>query len=342
LPNTGGSVRHSRTTRKLGLRGAVAAALALLLCALRPIAWMIALSALTLSSATLMAQTGYKYRDENGQWVFTDQPRPSGQPTESFSFDHEGRSLHISVDRNDDADFTRLIAINGCVCVVTFQVSILQSGVTGISEGAAYKANVEPGLRQALVQVKRTAGDKSDLRYAWKAILGSPEAVHNPARPYRVPFGVGSTYVISQAYPSRITHTDAESQYAVDIALPNGTPVYSAREGTVINERHDSFRGATDPVMLDQANVVEILHSDGTIGVYAHLRWDSIRVRIGDRVARGQYIADSGNTGFSSGPHLHFAVLKNSGSEEVSVPVEFAGMAGVAVTPVSQMPLTAY
>jgi murein DD-endopeptidase MepM/ murein hydrolase activator NlpD len=76
--------------------------------------------------------------------------------------------------------------------------------------------------------------------------------------------------------------------------------------------------------------------------VYAHLRWDSIRVRIGERVVRGQYIADSGNTGFTSGPHLHFAVIRNSGVADVSVPIQFAGIAGTAVTPVNQMPLTAY
>jgi murein DD-endopeptidase MepM/ murein hydrolase activator NlpD len=94
--------------------------------------------------------------------------------------------------------------------------------------------------------------------------------------------------------------------------------------------------------MLDQANVVEILHDDGSIAVYAHLHWDSIRVRIGQHVARGEYIANSGNTGFSSGPHLHFAVILNSGSENVSVPVQFAGPAGTSTAALNQTPLTAY
>ena len=269
-------------------------------------------------AAPANAQTAYKYRDANGQWVFTDQPNASAAPTETLNLGHESTALHIAIDRNDAGDATQLIAVNDCLCVVTFQVTIVNSGFAAIPDGAQYKALLQP------------------------LALGSPDAIHNASAPYRVPFGVGSTFLVSQAYPSRITHTTADSQYAIDFALPDGTPVYAAREGTVINARHDFFRGATAPVMLDQANVIEILHSDGTIGLYAHLHWDSIRVRIGEHVARGQYIADSGNTGFTSGPHLHFAVIRNAGVENVSIPVQFAGIAGVAVTPVNQTGLTAY
>jgi murein DD-endopeptidase MepM/ murein hydrolase activator NlpD len=94
--------------------------------------------------------------------------------------------------------------------------------------------------------------------------------------------------------------------------------------------------------MLDQANVIEILHDDGTIAVYAHLQWDAIRVRIGQHVARGEYIANSGNTGFTTGPHLHFAVWRNTGTADVSIPVEFEGSGAVGVTAVTGTPLTAY
>jgi murein DD-endopeptidase MepM/ murein hydrolase activator NlpD len=118
--------------------------------------------------------------------------------------------------------------------------------------------------------------------------------------------------------------------------------VYAARDGTVINLRHDSFRGAATPLLMDQANMVEILHDDGTIAVYAHLHWDSVRVQPGQRVRRGEYIADSGNTGFTTGAHLHFAVIRNAGLEAVSVPIQFSGPAAVAVTPQQNMMLTAY
>jgi murein DD-endopeptidase MepM/ murein hydrolase activator NlpD len=290
----------------------------------------------------LMAQTVYKYRDANGQWVFTDQASPSAESGESFSLGHTDNTLHVSVDREDDAQSMQLIAVNDCLCVATFQVSIVHSGFDTIADGSRYQATLQPGTRQTVLRATRPVGEDPALRIAWKAALGSPDAVHTPALPYRVPFGVGSTFQISQAYPVRITHTTAESQYAVDIALPDGTPVYAAREGIVMNTRHDSYRGAPSPVMLDQANFIEILHSDGTIALYAHLHWDSIRVRMGEHVARGQYLADSGNTGFTSGPHLHFAVLRNAGFEDVSIPIQFAGIANVPVSPVTQMQLTAY
>jgi murein DD-endopeptidase MepM/ murein hydrolase activator NlpD len=304
--------------------------------------WMTALAALTLALPSALAQTAYKYRDANGQWVFTDQAPASAGSGDSFSIRHENSTLHISVDRVDDAESTQLIAINDCLCIITIQASIVQSGLAAIPDGTEYRATLEPGTRQSLVRVPRSGTEKPELRYAWRVALGSPQAVHSPPSPYRVPFGVGSTYLVSQAYPSRITHITPDSHYAIDIALPDGTPVYSAREGTVINARHDFFRGAAAAVMLDQANVIEILHDDGTIALYAHLHWDSIRVRIGQHVVRGQYIANSGNTGFTSGPHLHFAVIRNAGVANVSIPIQFAGIAGVPATPVNQMPLTAY
>jgi murein DD-endopeptidase MepM/ murein hydrolase activator NlpD len=84
------------------------------------------------------------------------------------------------------------------------------------------------------------------------------------------------------------------------------------------------------------------LHDDGTIAIYAHLHWDSVRVQAGQHVQRGEYIADSGNTGFTTGPHLHFAVIRNAGSQAVSVPIQFSGPAATAVTPQQHMMLTAY
>jgi murein DD-endopeptidase MepM/ murein hydrolase activator NlpD len=300
-----------------------------------------AVLAVALADAAL-AQSAYKYRDANGQWVFGDRAASTAAPAgDAISLAHEHGALHVSVERTDTDASTQLIGVNDCLCAVTLRVWIEQSDFAEIARGHAYQAMLEPGAREALVSAPHARG-QGRLRYSWTVALGSPKAVHNPPRPYRAPFAVGESFTVTQAYPTRITHVTPDSMYAVDFALPDGTPVYAAREGTVINVRHDSFRGAPQPVMLDQANVIEILHDDGTIGVYAHLHWDSIRVHIGQHVARGEYVANSGNTGFTTGPHLHFAVWRNTGSADVSIPVQFAGIAGVPVTPATATPLTAY
>jgi murein DD-endopeptidase MepM/ murein hydrolase activator NlpD len=292
--------------------------------------------------AAALAQAAYRYRDANGQWVFGDRAASAAAPAgDAISLTHEHEALRVSVERADTDATTQLIGVNECLCVVTLRVSIEQSDFAQISRGHAYQASLEPGARQVLVSAPHLRGE-SRLRYSWTFALGSPKAVHSPASPYRAPFAVGETFTVTQAYPTRITHVTPDSAYAIDFALPDGTPVYAAREGTVINVRHDSFRGAPLPAMLDQANLIEILHDDGTIGVYGHLHWDSIRVHIGQRVARGEYIANSGNTGFSTGPHLHFAVWRNAGTTDISIPVQFAGIGGVPVTAATSVPLTAY
>jgi murein DD-endopeptidase MepM/ murein hydrolase activator NlpD len=298
--------------------------------------------ALALSATTAHAQSAYRQRDANGQWVFTDRPdAANGATRASIPLEHEPGAMEVTVARVDHGDTAQLVANSNCLCVATIRITIEQSELEGMPAGAKYLVRLEPGERDQVVREARRGGH-SALRFTWRVALGSPDAVHQPPRPYRAPFAVGSTYTVTQAYPVRITHVTPDTAYAIDFALPDGTPVYAAREGVAINVQHDSFRGGAMAAMLDQANVVEILHDDGTIAVYAHLQWDSIRVRIGQHVRLGEYIANSGNTGFTTGPHLHFAVWRNVAGEDVSVPIQFAGLGGAGVTAATSTPLTAY
>jgi murein DD-endopeptidase MepM/ murein hydrolase activator NlpD len=302
-----------------------------------------ALALAILAASAAPAQTAVKYRDADGHWIFTDQSGNAARaaPGEPLAVGHESATLHINVERYEAPGFTRLVARNGCLCAVTVRATVAESGLPQVRSGSVWQATLEPGATGTLLEAPHE-GSATPLRFHWSAVLGSPQAQHQPTQPYRAPFALGATFTVTQAYPTRVTHGSPDSRYAVDIAMPDGTPVYAAREGLVINLRHDAFLGAVDPVLFDQANVVEILHGDGTIACYAHLHWDSIRVHIGQRVARGEYIADSGNTGFTSGPHLHFAVWRNGGAGEISVPVEFAGLGGVGLTATTGEPLTAY
>jgi murein DD-endopeptidase MepM/ murein hydrolase activator NlpD len=290
------------------------------------------------------AEQLYKYRDANGQWVYTDRkPDSSNASVETVTVTPEGKAPRIEVQAVNAAAAWQLLAVNDCQCVVEFVGAVAEPHNLKIASGTAFHAVLTPRSQQTVLQFAHNA-DEGDVgaRLAWRAVLGEPGAQHRPPMPYRAPFALGSAYKITQAYPSRFTHVTPADQYAVDIALPDGTAVDAAREGLVINVRHDKYMNAADPVMLDQANMVEILHDDGTIAVYAHLHWDSVRVQPGQYVKRGEYIADSGNTGFTTGPHLHFAVIRNAGMSDVAVPVEFLSAAGKPVTPQTNMMLMAY
>lgn len=87
---------------------------------------------------------------------------------------------------------------------------------------------------------------------------------------------------------------------AIDIGVPEGTNVYACEEGTIT---------ALHPNHATAGNWVEITHQNGYVTWYMHN--SQFKVKEGDRVQKGQVIALSGNTGNSTGPHLHFEVHHN-------------------------------
>lgn len=82
--------------------------------------------------------------------------------------------------------------------------------------------------------------------------------------------------------------------------VPSGTSTLAAADGLVTAANYDSY-GLGYHVLID--------HENGFVTVYAH--HDSLDVKAGQRVVKGQRLGGMGNTGFSTGPHLHFEVWKN-------------------------------
>lgn len=96
------------------------------------------------------------------------------------------------------------------------------------------------------------------------------------------------------------SNTGAEELHrGVDIAVPTGTVVYAAHDGTVTQAAYDSYCG----------NYVVITDSKGYTTKYAHM--DSLTVSAGQSVKKGDTVGESGNTGSSTGSHLHIECLYN-------------------------------
>jgi murein DD-endopeptidase MepM/ murein hydrolase activator NlpD len=151
---------------------------------------------------------------------------------------------------------------------------------------------------------------------------------HDDGYEYRLPYAADASYPVIQAYGARLSHRGAE-QYTVDFGMPVGTPVHAARDGVVVllEDAHDA--GCSREECGRLANFVVLLHADGTTGEYFHLQRGSVRVRLGQRVLRGEWLAASGNTGFSTAPHLHFGVYRTQRDGRTqSLPVRFRTRAG--------------
>jgi hypothetical protein len=171
------------------------------------------------------------------------------------------------------------------------------------------------------------AGKGYRVATSYKFSIGDPDAQHDPAATYHLPFRDGQTIKIGQVLGGRITtHNAQDSRYAIDFSIPVGTPILAARKGRVVDVDRIFTKGGTDPTL--KANHVLILHEDGTLGLYSHFSANRINVTAGQWVEAGTLIGFSGNTGYSTGPHLHFAVLINTRTPDgiakyTSIPVDF-------------------
>ncbi len=126
-------------------------------------------------------------------------------------------------------------------------------------------------------------------------------------RHYHLPWAAGESYRCIQAGPGSFSH-EGRDEFAVDFAMPEGTPLLAARDGVATAVREDSNQGGATREFAAHVNLVHIVHRDGTRAVYLHLRQNGARVKSGDRVRQGEVIGFSGSTGWSTTPHLHFAV----------------------------------
>jgi murein DD-endopeptidase MepM/ murein hydrolase activator NlpD len=278
---------------------------------------------LLLICPTGFAKKLYKYQDHEGRWYFTDQPPETEHPVTVRQLKPAAKQ-RVSLEKIDSSREPGFCIINDYPGPIEVAIDWQTRSNVTAKPALPKRFVVEPGKSASLFKVNadgQTGARKFTLSYRY--VIGRPLVDYISTEPYQPPLAPGARFQITQAFGGQYSHQDAQNHYAVDIMMPEGTPVHAARAGTVLEVENDFFKSGQQQAYADKANSIRILHDDGSMAVYAHLALEQARVQPGSKVRAGDLIGFSGNTGFTSGPHLHFAVQINQGMELVSVPFQF-------------------
>jgi len=296
-------------------------------------------SLLVLLAGTTSAKKIYSWEDANGVKHFSDQPPPD----KAAAFKLDARQLamdpkipvQLRVEQKPGEN--TYFAFNSLYAPVQLSVSL--ENAKSVQLVPLVGDFMLPAQRETQAFSVLADGPAAGYQLSYRITPGAPNSAVDLNAEYRLPFQKGKGFVVHQSFGGKFSHTSPENYHAVDFAMPIGTPIHAARAGIVMQIEEDFFKAGLDKKTYgERANFVAILHSDGSFAVYAHLDLENVMVGLGQRIDVGQMIARSGNTGFSTGPHLHFVVQRNAGGRLVSVPFKFT-VAGQQITPATGMPM---
>lgn len=193
------------------------------------------------------------------------------------------------------------------------------------SQTLPVKSVILPHARELLVQIRANEHAKvTRWRWSWRWTTGVLGARHAADVRYWIPWSAILRFPVGQAVGGSYSHT-GNWRFAFDFWMPSGTPIHAARDGVVVRVIEEFNQGGTEERFKRRANLIFILHADGTIARYLHLQQGGVQVALGERVATGDLIGFSGNTGYSQDPHLHFDVIRvDENLEWQTVDVRFA------------------
>lgn len=272
------------------------------------------------------AVTVYKYTDENGVVTYTDQAKKGAQV---FIFNDrmvERIENDVKLETRKHAAGETLLLHNNLYAPVEVELTLENQAnlAGGVKQPVSWVLPPRSNIRLLTLAPKDPTQPlqyKPKLRYA----LGDPRLLPTTSQ-YPLPWR-GGPFRLTQGANGKYSHFTPKGRYALDIAMPVGTPIVAAREGVVVKTENQQSGRGNNPA----GNFVRILHDDGTMGVYLHLKKGSVSVTEGQRVEQGSLLARSGNTGNSTGPHLHFVIQRNIGLAVESIPFDFS-------KPVNSMP----
>jgi murein DD-endopeptidase MepM/ murein hydrolase activator NlpD len=195
--------------------------------------------------------------------------------------------------------------------------------VVGAGAGVA-SADAGKAAKPAVVDAASAVAAQADAQAnAAKAKAAKKTAKKKPAKKAPAWVKPVNKYTLTASFAQGGAMWSAKHS-GQDFAVPVGTPVKAAGAGTVV--KAGPYGGGDGPAY---GNAIVVKHANGTYSQYAHL--SKIKVGIGQKVAAGQQIALSGNTGNSSGPHLHFEIRTTPNYGSAVNPAAFLRSHGVSI-----------
>ena len=128
---------------------------------------------------------------------------------------------------------------------------------------------------------------------------------YSNAYKYYLPFKKSKSFTVSQGYHGAISH---QNENAIDFTMPIGTEIVAVRDGVVVKIVQNNIKNCKERACMKYNNYITLYHNDGTFAEYTHIKKNGSKVKVGEKIKKGQVIAYSGNVGWSTGPHLHLVI----------------------------------
>lgn len=290
------------------------------------------LAAACLSASETAQAKSYWYVDSEGVTHFTDLTEDAGEGYKVSEIDEEdGHKEDVYLDYDSATQEVTVRLSEHLFSPVSVIIKASNPDVLDTDIDFESIITLEPGETKRIGRVFAFNGD-CDIDY--DVFVGRPTAIENiNSDEFLIPFT--GRYRVTQANGGNFSHRGPKNFYSIDVSMPIGTPIYAAKDGVVVDMRMNSTMSGNTPAARGGANYIRIRHADGSMTVYVHLKANSQVIRPGQKVRMGEKIAESGNTGYTTGPHLHFAVHHNNGAAIVSIPFTFVG----GIRPVQGMTL---
>ncbi len=189
---------------------------------------------------------------------------------------------------------------------VSVQIDFKSTNLAPKEQGQVFivPANKKAELLNSFTKINNDKGYSFGIKS--RSIFGNVTSIHDKNYTYQLPFSSQIPIKVSQGYNGKFSHSGVK---ALDFNLSIGFPVLAAREGIVVFIQDKFEVACPEPRCAKFNNYVTIQHTDGSFAEYGHITKGSAKVKVGDKVVLArQEIAKVGNTGYSSGPHLHFEV----------------------------------